>query len=49
MDHELMTGMLWGGILLMSFPVLLGIGIGVFVLHRYRAERRSEPGPDNRG
>lgn len=48
MDSGLMTGMFWGGVLLMAFPVLLGIGIGLFVLHRYRSGRRSEPDAERR-
>lgn len=39
MEDGFMQGMLWGGILLMAIPVLLGIGIGLFALHRYRTQR----------
>ena len=40
-----MQGMFWGGVLLSSVPLLLGIGIGGFVLHRHltRAERTAPP------
>lgn len=43
MDHGLMQGMLLGGVLLSSVPVLLGIGIGIYVLRRFRTDRSSHP------
>lgn len=39
MNHGLMQGMFWGGVLLSSIPVSLGIGIAVYVFWRYRQER----------
>lgn len=44
MSHALMNGMFWGGVLLSSIPILLGVGIGVFVLRRLREARSSRPG-----
>jgi len=46
MNHGLMTGMFWGGVLLSAFPVLLGVGILVYVLRSWRQERaRSRDAP----
>ncbi|MGH7482663.1 MAG: hypothetical protein ACRELV_10955 [Longimicrobiales bacterium] len=39
MDEQLMRGILWGGVLLSSIPILLGVGVGMYVLWRYRLER----------
>lgn len=39
MDHGLMQGMFWGGVLLSSIPILLGLGVGVYVLRRYLLDR----------
>jgi hypothetical protein len=39
MDAGLMQGMFWGSIVLMAIPLLVGIGIGLFALHRYRTQR----------
>lgn len=36
-----MSGMFWGGVLLSSVPISLGIGIGIYVLRRYLAEREA--------
>ena len=44
MDDGLAMGMFWGGMLLMAVPVLSGVALGVFLLHRYLAGRSSEPG-----
>ncbi|HEX7090922.1 MAG TPA: hypothetical protein VF192_12350 [Longimicrobiales bacterium] len=44
MDHGLMTGMFWGGVLLMAVPVLAGLTLGGFLLYRYLAGRGSGPG-----
>jgi hypothetical protein len=37
MDHHdgLMMGMFWGGLLVAAVPILLTLGIGIFVLKRY--------------
>ena len=40
MNHGLMTGMFWGGVLLSAFPVLLGLGVLGWVVHHQRLERR---------
>lgn len=46
MEHEgLRLGMFWGGLLVAAVPILLGIGVGVFVLRRYWISRTSRP-PD---
>ncbi|HUF51783.1 MAG TPA: hypothetical protein VMN60_13235 [Longimicrobiales bacterium] len=42
MNHGLMMGMLWGGLLVAAVPTLLLIGVGVVILRHYRAERRRE-------
>lgn len=34
-----MNGMFWGGVLLSAFPILLGVGIGLYALRRYRQDR----------
>lgn len=39
MSHGLMTGMFWGGVLLSAFPVLLGVGILLYLLRNRRLER----------
>lgn len=45
-SHDaLMTGMFWGGLLVASVPILLSLGIGVYVLHRVH-EARGEPSND---
>ncbi len=44
MNSGLMDGMFWGGVLLSSIPILLGVGIGVYVLRRYRADRALQSG-----
>lgn len=44
MSEGLMTGMIWGGVLLSSVPISLGIGIGIYVLRRYLADRARQPG-----
>jgi hypothetical protein len=33
--HALMMGMFWGGLLLAAVPLLLSLGIGIYVLRRY--------------
>ena len=44
MSEGLMSGMIWGGVLLSSVPISLGIGIGIYVLRRYLADRAAQPG-----
>ncbi len=41
MDHGLMHGMFWAGVLLSSIPVLLGIGIAAYVVREWRIDRDS--------
>ena len=44
MDHEgLMQGMLLGGLLVAAVPILLTVGIGVYVFRQYRAAQRRGP------
>jgi hypothetical protein len=38
MDHGMMQGMLWAGVVLSAVPVLLGVGIAVHVFQRYRMD-----------
>lgn len=40
MDHGLTQGMFWGSLLMMAVPILLGLGIGVYVLRRHLEDRR---------
>jgi hypothetical protein len=42
-DDGLMIGMFWGGLLVASVPILLTLGVGVYVLRRYLEARREEP------
>jgi hypothetical protein len=45
-DDPLMMGMFWGGLLVASVPILLTVGVGIYVLKRMRAEggkRSPEP------
>lgn len=39
MDHTLMMGMFVGGVVMMAPPVILGIGVAVYVLRQHRAAR----------
>lgn len=39
MNHGLMNGMFWAGVLLSSVPVLLGAGIGAWALRAWHSER----------
>lgn len=39
MNHGLMHGMFWAGVLLSSIPVLLGLGIAVYVFRSWQIER----------
>jgi hypothetical protein len=34
MGHELMTGMLWAGAMMVAVPLAIGIGVLVLVLRR---------------
>jgi len=48
MDHHdpLMVGMFWGGLLVASVPILLTLGVGIYVLRRYLESREGgHPGP----
>ena len=48
MDTEgLRLGMFLGGLIMASVPVGLGVGIGIYVLRRHLAGRRSPTDPDN--
>jgi hypothetical protein len=42
MDHGLMLGMFLGGVVMMTPPVLLGIGVGVYVWRQRRAAQRAD-------
>ena len=42
-DDPLMVGMFWGGLLMASVPILLTVGVGVYVLKRHLEARRDEP------
>lgn len=44
--HELMFGMFVGGMLLAATPVLVGIGVTVYLLQQRRLERRNEEAGD---
>lgn len=48
-DDPLMTGMFWAGLLVASVPILLTVGVGLYVLRRMwmaRKEESVEPQPD---
>lgn len=51
-DDPLMMGMFWGGLIVASVPILLTVGIGIYVLRRYLDDRREEdarqPQPEGR-
>lgn len=42
MNHGLMHGMFWGGVLLSSIPVLLGAGIAIYVWREWRIQRNRQ-------
>jgi hypothetical protein len=46
-DHHdpLMMGMFWGGLLVASVPILLTLGVGIYVFRQWRGAREAE-GPD---
>jgi hypothetical protein len=49
-DDPLMTGMFWAGLLVASVPILLSVGVGVYVLRRMLNARREEsPEPQREG
>lgn len=51
-DDPLMMGMFWGGLIVASVPILLTVGIGIYLLRRYLDDRRGEdarqPQPEGR-
>ena len=42
MNHGLMNGMFWAGVLLSSVPVLLGVAIGAFALRSWQLDRHRQ-------
>jgi len=49
-DDPLMMGMFWGGLLMASVPILLTVGVGVYVLKQYLQARRDDPSePQSQG
>jgi hypothetical protein len=46
MNHGLMNGMFWAGVLLSSVPVLLGAGIGAWALRAWQLERQRQRAAD---
>ena len=42
--HELMFGMFVGGIVLAAPPVLLGVGVALYLVQQRRREQREEAG-----
>jgi uncharacterized protein (DUF2062 family) len=44
MEHSdpLMVGMFWAGLLVAAVPILLTVGVGIYVLRRYLQSRREE-------
>lgn len=50
-DDPIMVGMFWGGVLVASVPILLTLGVGIYVLRRYLESRREErePSPEAEG
>ena len=45
-DSSLMIGMFWGGLIVAAVPVSVGLGVGIYVLKRYLAERASSTKSD---
>lgn len=41
-DDGLMIGMFWGGLLVAAVPILLTLGVGIYVLRQYLEARRGE-------
>ena len=41
-DDPLMVGMFWAGLLMAVPPILLTLGVGVYVLRRHLEARRNE-------
>ena len=39
MNHGLMSGMFWAGVLLSIIPIVASIGIGLFIWHETRQGR----------
>jgi hypothetical protein len=44
-DDPLMLGMFWGGLLVASVPMLLTLGIAIYVLKQYRESGGDGEGP----
>jgi hypothetical protein len=50
MNHGLMNGMFWAGVLLSSIPVMLGIAIAAYVVREWKADRdRRRAGAGTKG
>lgn len=50
MDNEgLRLGMFLGGLIMASVPVSLGLGVGIYVLRRYLADREAGSSGDGSG
>jgi hypothetical protein len=45
MDHRLMMGMFIGGVVMMVPPVLVGIGLGVYLLRQHQRPAVPPPVP----
>jgi hypothetical protein len=41
-DDALMMGMFWGGLLVASVPMLLTLGIAIYVVRRVLEDRRQD-------
>jgi hypothetical protein len=42
MNHGMMQGMFWGGLVMAIPPVVLGIGLAIYIWRQHRAVRRAE-------
>jgi hypothetical protein len=42
MNHGLMVGMLWGGLLVAAVPTLVLVGVVIVIVRHYRHERRRD-------
>ena len=46
-DDPLMVGMFWAGLLMAATPILLTLGVGVYILRRHlEARRHEDPEPE---
>ena len=45
MNHGLMNGMFWAGVLISAVPVLASIGIGLFIWRETQRENREQHSP----